>query len=199
MEIDAPAGELRHQRKVGKTRAIHHLHRGAIDRHRVHLRRPATVDLIHRPRRGRLTLADGSPAGWRSAPPDGPPPAPSVKLGQLQRRLMLGHGHRIHMMSGMGIVRHRHLAMQLGIDLRRQPAERCPHFVHIAAGPLRPRSGRWRRRAAYPPVSPSPASRAADDDSAGRYSAAVLDASSPTGQCLRARPPTSEGGGQFAV
>ena len=61
-----------------------------------------------------------------------------VKLGQLQRRLMLGHGHRIHMMSGMGIVRHRHLAMQLGIDLRRQPAERCPHFVHIAAGPLRP-------------------------------------------------------------
>lgn len=48
MEIDAPAGELRHQRKVGKTRAIHHLHRGAIDRHRVHLRRPATVDLIHR-------------------------------------------------------------------------------------------------------------------------------------------------------
>ncbi|SSN10865.1 Uncharacterised protein [Klebsiella pneumoniae] len=49
MEIDAPAGELRHQRKVGKTRAIHHLHRGAIDRHRVHLRRPATVDLIHRP------------------------------------------------------------------------------------------------------------------------------------------------------
>jgi hypothetical protein len=29
--------------------AIHHLHRGAIDRHRIHLRRPAAVDLIHRP------------------------------------------------------------------------------------------------------------------------------------------------------
>jgi hypothetical protein len=33
MEIDAPAGELRHQREVGEPGAIHHLHRGAIDRH----------------------------------------------------------------------------------------------------------------------------------------------------------------------
>ena len=49
VEIDAPAGELRHQREVGEPGAIHHLHRGAIDRHRVHLRRPAAVDLIYRP------------------------------------------------------------------------------------------------------------------------------------------------------
>ena len=51
---------------------------------------------------------------------------------------MLGHGHRLPVMPGMGIVCHRCLTVQQGIDLRRPPAESRPHFINIAAGPLRP-------------------------------------------------------------